>query len=561
VTSETKFDIHAEIDISPTLKEAWQRTIDVLAAATNVPAALIMRVHHREIEVFLKSAGPDNVYETGERADLDTGLYCETVMASHRELMVPNALVDPAWDQNPDIDLNMISYCGLPLLWPTGRVFGTICILDNKENPYSDLCRDLLGQFRTIIEEGLRSQYDAHQLNNTRRERERESRELEREIDQRTRELEAARTDAGLSQKTLYAVINSIPAMINAKDRDYRYVFMNQYQAKLYGTTPAAAVGATAFDLVGPEYGAATQAIDEEIFETNRPHPNYEESWLDREGNIRTLLTTKVPLDDATGTPTNIVTVSLDITDRKRAETAVLAAKEEAEAASRTKSEFLAQMSHDFRTPLNAILGFSEILLGEHFGSLGNEKYREYARGVFDSGTHMLELVNDILNVSSIETGKRSISKEAHCLADLLDGCLWSFRPAATDKNVKLLLEPPDPALMVKVDRTSFIQIMNNLVANAIKYTDRNGIITIAVNPTECMTRIEVRDTGAGIPTDLLPVVTEPFARNHANPHLVGEGMGLGLSIVKSLVKAHDGKLNIDSAVGQGTTVTVSFPV
>jgi diguanylate cyclase (GGDEF)-like protein/PAS domain S-box-containing protein len=144
---------HTEIPAS--MLEVWQRLLDLVAEVLHVPAALIMRVHAREIEVFLRSRNTENVYERGERAQLETGLYCETVMASRQPLAVPNALKDPAWDHNPDIKLGMISYLGFPLVWPTGEVFGTMCVLDSQERHFSSTYIRLLEQFKDAVEHDL----------------------------------------------------------------------------------------------------------------------------------------------------------------------------------------------------------------------------------------------------------------------------------------------------------------------------------------------------------------------------------------------------------------------
>ena len=129
-----KYPILDMIEVPRKVIENWQVTANLLAEIAGIPAALIMRVHAREIEVFIASQSAGNVCHHGERVPLDTGLYCETVMSTRRELLVPNALNDPAWDHNPDIQLGMVSYLGLPLVWPTGEIFGTICILDKQEN-------------------------------------------------------------------------------------------------------------------------------------------------------------------------------------------------------------------------------------------------------------------------------------------------------------------------------------------------------------------------------------------------------------------------------------------
>ena len=164
--TSTKYNIIDDIEIPEEFILNWQRTIDIMAETIQVPAGLIMRVHHKEIEVFIKSQNKENVYKQAEKADLDTGLYCETVMDTQKELLVPNALKDPSWDTNPDIELGMISYCGLPLTWPDEKIFGTICVLDLKENHYNELYRALMHQFREIIQLGLKSIFDNHKLQN-----------------------------------------------------------------------------------------------------------------------------------------------------------------------------------------------------------------------------------------------------------------------------------------------------------------------------------------------------------------------------------------------------------
>ncbi len=159
----SKYPILNNLSIPGTMLKNWQVTVDLIAELTRVPAALIMRVHSREIEVFVTSHSRGNVYAAGERAQLDTGLYCETVIDTQRPLCVPNALEDPLWANNPDIKLGMISYYGLPLTWPTGEIFGTFCVLDNKTNVYMEIYRRLIQRFRDSIQLSIDSVYHNHQ--------------------------------------------------------------------------------------------------------------------------------------------------------------------------------------------------------------------------------------------------------------------------------------------------------------------------------------------------------------------------------------------------------------
>lgn len=151
-----KFPIMTGLDVPQDIVQGWQETLNLMAEIANIPAALIMRAHARELEVYVRSEGPDNPYHPGERSALDTGLYCDMVLERREALVVPDALADPAWQNNPDLELGMVSYYGMPLEWPTGQVFGTICVLDCKANSYPDSIRRLVERFRSAIELDLR---------------------------------------------------------------------------------------------------------------------------------------------------------------------------------------------------------------------------------------------------------------------------------------------------------------------------------------------------------------------------------------------------------------------
>ncbi len=362
------------------------------------------------------------------------------------------------------------------------------------------------------------------------------------------------------SRQTLRSVIDAVPAMVNAKDRHSRYVFMNRHQAGLYGVTSEAAVGRTAGELVGADYGAYTSALDAEVLRTNAAKFNFEETWIDPQGRLYTLLTTKVPLCDETGQPAFVVTVSLDISERKMAEEERRRALEKAEEASRAKSEFLATISHELRTPLNAILGFADILGHQYMGPLGQAKYVEYARDIHASGKYLLDLVNDILDISTIEAGKKSLYKEKLSVAAAIEECAKAIAGHARERRIKVSAEVPGDLPTIYADRRAIKQILLNLLTNALKFTPTGGRVAVTANASARDTVITVADTGVGIDEGRIATLVKPFERGRPDPYVSSGGVGLGLAITRSLVELHDGTLAIMSEPGKGTTVTVRLP-
>lgn len=218
-------------------------------------------------------------------------------------------------------------------------------------------------------------------------------------------------------------------------------------------------------------------------------------------------------------------------------------------------------MSHEFRTPLNAILGFSEMLRAQYFGPLGNTEYKGYADAIHDSGGHILEMVNDLLDISAIEAGKRAFVKTEIDVRRLLEGCVKDTESVFGDKNIDVFVDAPEGLPSLSADERSFTQIVLNLLSNAIKFTGPKGTVSVSAKAANGKLAISVSDTGVGISPDALSNITEPFTQAGSDPHLAREGTGFGLSIVKSLVGEHDGTLKIESEVNVGTTVTVEFPI
>ena len=247
--------------------------------------------------------------------------------------------------------------------------------------------------------------------------------------------------------------------------------------------------------------------------------------------------------------------------DREAAYEELRLAKDGAEAANQAKSGFLATMSHELRTPLNAIIGFSEMMLREVLGPLGNEQYRAYVGDIHASGTHLLQIINDILDLSKAEAGKIDLAEDVFDLHDIMRsvGQLTAARVHAAD--LTQTVELPDDLPPISGDERKTKQVLLNLITNAVKFTPAGGSITIAARWDSAEgVAITVADTGIGIPQEDLERVMKPFEQVDSSFTRQHQGTGLGLPLVKAIMEMHGGRLELKSELGVGTQVTVVFP-
>jgi cell cycle sensor histidine kinase DivJ len=267
------------------------------------------------------------------------------------------------------------------------------------------------------------------------------------------------------------------------------------------------------------------------------------------------------PAQMGLGEPADIVAVTRDIAERKGHERALVEARDAALDASRAKTRFLANMSHELRTPLNAIIGFSEVMTREMFGALGS-RYQEYSRLINESGAHLLDLINSVLDMSKIEAGKFELVEELFDLEETADSAVRFLKIPAERTGVALKLNVAPGARLVFADRRAVKQILVNLLSNGVKYTPRGGEVRVKARVLELGQGIEiiVSDTGTGISKQDLARLGKPFEQVENAETRAKEGTGLGLALVKSLAQMHGGSAVMDSVLGEGTTVTVRLP-
>jgi PAS domain S-box-containing protein len=360
------------------------------------------------------------------------------------------------------------------------------------------------------------------------------------------------------SEARFRSFLENAPLEMVVKDLDGRFLMVSRAVEEIWGRKSEELLGRHTRDITDSPGVAAVEDMDREVIQTGRSvarevhFPGWHEDWA---------YAVKFPIKDAAGQLVAIGSVVLNITDQKHTEQELIRAKEQAEIANRAKSQFLANMSHELRTPLNAVIGFSDIIRDQLFGPVGSPKYLEYARDIWDSGTHLLGIVNSILDTSKIEAGSFELFEGPCDVAEMIEGALRMVAERARQAGVALELHvaPGLPAIMA--DERVCKQILLNLLSNAVKFTPEHGhVVAIAEEAPDGGLSIRVVDNGIGIGPEHLSQVFDRFNQvdgSYARQH---GGTGLGLHLTKKLVELHGGTIGLDSKLGVGTTVTITFP-
>ncbi|AAM05360.1 sensory transduction histidine kinase [Methanosarcina acetivorans C2A] len=356
----------------------------------------------------------------------------------------------------------------------------------------------------------------------------------------------------------LSGLLNSIPDAVFFKDPEGTYLGCNPVFCEFVKRPTEGVVGKKNPDFYSKEVASFLNAEDKEIFETGKAI--IRERWATRPDGRKVLLqTVKAPLYDETGNFIGLVGVSRDITERQRAEDALLKVRI-AEDASQAKSEFIATVSHELKTPLNSIIGFSDLLLEDSSGKL-SERQARYINNISISGKHLLQFIDDILDLSKIEAGKTFLEPENFEFTKIFKDIEKVFRPRVSGKKLSLNFEVDSGIKSFYADKMMFKQILYNLISNAVKFTPEEGSITVSAAKIGNMVRICVKDTGIGISREDMDSFFQPFKQPDSFFKRRYERTGLGLFLVKRFVEMHGGNIQAESVPGEGSSFIIELPL
>jgi len=359
-------------------------------------------------------------------------------------------------------------------------------------------------------------------------------------------------------ERRLQAITAASPDIITALDPDLGVSWVSPTIEAALGYRPDERIGCSELDLVSTADRPAFIGAVRAIAAGQKPQATLRYRLRDAEGHLVPFEARARPLRDVVGgNPSGVLVVSRDISMQLALEEESQMAREDAEAANRAKSEFLSRMSHELRTPLNAVLGFAQLLEMDV-----SEDNRESVRQILRAGRHLLDLINEVLDITRIETGRLTLSPEPVLVSELIDETVDLMHPLAQAQGVAIDRDAgPASRRYVRADRQRIKQVLLNLVSNAVKYNRAGGSVSVRCAVTnDARLRISVQDTGIGIAAADIPRLFTPFDRLSAASSEV-EGTGVGLALTQRLIQAMDGTIEVESHLGRGTTFTITLPL
>ncbi|HEY4406194.1 MAG TPA: ATP-binding protein [Xanthobacteraceae bacterium] len=507
------------IQVPSQVTQKWQEIVDLLAEVLHVPSALIMKVEPPNIRVFARSESEGNPYERDELACLNTGLYCETVMKTRQLLLVPDALGDRDWNTNPDIKLGMISYMGVPVAWPNGSIFGTICVLDGKPNQYSTLYRKLLFQCRDVLQADLTSLQARS--------------ELELKVQERTAELR--RSEVYLTEAQRLSRTGSFGWNVSSGE-----IFWSEECSRIYGYDKALSVTVDqVLQRTHPEDLALVRGTIDRASSDGKDF-DYEHRLLMPDGAVKHV---HVAAHAVRGQADQLEFIGalIDITATKRAEEELHKAQTELAHATRvtTLGELTASIAHEVNQPLCAIAASAAAslrFLDREDPDLGE------ARGALRQIMMDSDRANEVIRRVRALANKADIQKVPLDINGVIEDVMIVFRHEALSHGVALRQELASALPKVVGDRVQLQQVIMNLLMNGMQATSsvtgrrhELRIRSLQHGPDQILVAVE--DSGSGIETQDADRLFSAFFTTKPN------GMGLGLSICRSIVEQHGGRI------------------
>lgn len=497
---------------------------------TNATGAVVELIEGDEMVYHSVSGSASG--QLGLRLKAATSLSGKCVLTGEI-LKCDDSEVDPRVDREACRKVGARSMIVVPLV-QQDRNIGALKVLSSQANTFHEEDVHTLELMAGLITSAM---YNANEFA-----------EKQKVLDERTQALQALRD----SEEQLRAISEATFEGVSVS-RDQHLIEVNQSFLEMFGYTYKEVQGLDAIALTVPKDRDIVRENIRKDFEDA-----YEVTGLRKDGSTFPLKV-KGRVIYLRGKK-HRVTAFRDLTDQKQSEAQLRQDRNIAETANRLKSEFLANMSHELRTPLNGVIGLSELLLEGEIGDV-NEVQQEYIRDILDCGKHLLRLINDILDLSKIESGKMTLSQEEFTFDQVWSEVDPVVRQLARTKQINVHVESDLANTVLVLDKQKIKQVLFNLVSNAVKFTPEQGAVMILVHHVGDTFTLQVRDTGIGIRQEDMPKLFQEFQQLDSQSNRKYQGTGLGLNLTKKLVELHGGTITVESTLGSGSTFTVALPI
>ena len=518
----------------------WQNIVDLLAKIIEIPAALIMKVENGFMEVFISSKSENNPYHIGDKEKL-FGLYCETVIKSQKKLKVVNALQNEKWNNNPDIKLGMVSYFGFPLNFPNGEPFGTICVLDRKENSYSEEHEQLILQFKKIVELDLAIIQSLNITNDI------SDNEIVGKLLFQNKKL--------IESEQRFRTLAEIASDSILLFEDEKLIFASRRFCEYVGIEPENVNKLKVSDIISRIHPEDVQQYGYEMQESlkdQKKHYTIVFRMLNPEGNYEWLQNNTTATYDSSGKVLHRIVQVRDISKQVELERELRKLNDD-------KDQFIRILGHDLRTPFNGLIGFSSLLL-KNIHEYDIQQIEEQVKIINQTSLKTYDLLEQILLWVKSQSGKLELNIEQFDFKEETSKLVQSFENIAIQKGIQIEIVQTEKTGLL-ADLNIFKTVIRNLISNAIKFTKENGNIVIYAEKQDQNILITVSDNGIGMEEKIIANLWETDNNYTSKGTNCEKGTGFGLNICKELIEKHGGKIWAESVPGEGSKFTFSLPI